>query len=313
MQKTIKKMAYWTCFGMFLILIMGALVTKTESGQGCGDDWPLCNGKFLPAYTISSFIEYSHRLVVGVVTLLLLATTVLVIMKIKRKDSLFFALGAVFFTLIQAVMGAFAVVWPQSSSVLALHFGLSLLAFALTLLLALSFTKWGEYGASAKDVNAENQLLQPQDSSSQKAFRGLVWFTTIYTYAIVYLGAFVRHTESSGGCSGWPLCNGEFVPELSGATGVVFVHRVGALLLFICIIVLFLFARKRYSEFDRRYQGSKWTLFFVILQVISGAIVTWSIGNELFYLLAGMFHAVIIACLFGFLSYLCVLTQYDKS
>jgi heme a synthase len=303
MQKLTKLLAYWTCLGMFLILVMGALVTKTESGRGCGDDWPLCNGNFIPAYTISSFIEYSHRLVVGVITMLLLATTVLVILFFrKRKDAVCFALGAVFFTLLQAVMGALAVVWPQSSAVLALHFGLSLLAFACTLLLALTFTSWGDYAVSGRN----------NPSTGNRAFHGLVWFTMIYSYVVVYLGAFVRHTESSGGCYGWPLCNGEFVPELSGATGIVFAHRVGALLLLIFIVILFLSAKKRYAESDLRYLGSKWTLLIVVLQIVSGAVVTWSIGNDLFYLFAGMIHAVIVACLFGLLSYMCVLTLYER-
>lgn len=297
MQQITKKLAIAVAMGMFMILVMVALVTKTDSGLGCGYDWPLCNGKFIPAYTISSFIEYSHRAVVGIVTLLLAAATLLVFLYSKRKDAKWFAIGAVFFTLLQAIMGALAVVWPQSSSVLALHFGLSLIAFACTFLLSLAFTKWGEY---------------TRTGTISSGFKILVWITAIYTYVVVYLGAFVRHTQSSGGCSGWPLCNGELIPEISGATGIVFIHRVGALLLSICIIILFLLARKSYSRSDIMYKGSKWVFIFVILQVLSGAMVTLAISNDLLYLLTGMVHAVIIACLFGFLSYLCVLTLYYR-
>ena len=54
----VKWLAAATSIGMFLVLVNGALVTKTESGRGCGDDWPLCNGKFVPAYTLESMIEY---------------------------------------------------------------------------------------------------------------------------------------------------------------------------------------------------------------------------------------------------------------
>jgi cytochrome c oxidase assembly protein subunit 15 len=310
MQQITKKLAIAAAIGMFLILVMGALVTKTDSGLGCGNEWPLCNGKFVPAHTISSFIEYSHRAVVGIVTLLLVATTLLVFVYSKRKDAKWFAAGAVFFTLLQAVMGALAVKWPQSSAVLALHFGLSLIAFACTFLLALAFTKWGEYTGNA--VTGNNSILLTRTGIINSRFKIVVWATTIYTYAVVYLGAFVRHTQSSGGCVGWPLCNGELIPEISGATGIVFIHRVGALLLSICILILFLQARKSYSRSDSMYKGSKWVLIFVILQVISGALVTWSLSDDLLYLLTGMLHAVIIACLFGFLSYLCVLTLYYR-
>jgi cytochrome c oxidase assembly protein subunit 15 len=297
MHKITKTLANFSAIGMFLVLVMGALVTKTESGRGCGDDWPLCHGKFIPAHTISSFIEYSHRAVVGIVTLLLVATTLLVFRYVKRRDARMFVAGAVFFTLIQAAMGALAVKWPQSSAVLALHFGLSLLAFACTLLLALVFTRWGDYVSRA-------------DSSLTGSFRVLVWVTVIYSYIVVYIGAFVRHTVSSGGCTGWPLCNGEFIPDLSGATGIVFAHRVAAMLLFFSILFLYLAARKSYNQTDPMVLGSKWAFILVLAQVISGAVVTWSTGNELYYLFAGLLHAVIVACLFGLLSYLCVLTFY---
>ncbi|MNH99119.1 Heme A synthase [compost metagenome] len=309
MQNTIRKLANSVAIGMFLILIMGALVTKTDSSLGCGNEWPLCNGKFVPAYTIKSFVEYSHRAVVGIVTLLLAATTYLVFRYSNRKDAKWFVGGAISFTLVQAVMGALAVKWPQSSPVLALHFGLSLLAFAFTLLLALVYTKWGDYMGTAKPNQTSSAT---RTSSVPKGFKILVWTTMVYTYAVVYLGAFVRHTESSGGCIGWPLCNGEVIPEISGATGVVFIHRLGAVLLSILIIALFVQARKYYGTTDIMYLGSRWVLIFVVLQVFSGALVTWALADEMLYLLTAMIHAVIIACLFGFLSYLCVLTLYDK-
>ncbi|WP_187274316.1 heme A synthase [Paenibacillus sp. N3.4] len=297
MQKWIQRLANLSAIGMFLILAMGALVTKADAGRGCGDEWPLCHGQFVPAHTISSMIEYSHRLVVGIVTMLLIATLYLVFRYVKRRDAKFFISATVLMTLIQAAMGAMAVVWPQSSLVLALHFGLSLLAFAFSLLLALVFSPWGQF---------------QRDTTIYKGFKVLVWGTTIYSYVVVYLGAFVRHTVSSGGCSGWPLCNGEVIPELSGATGIVFTHRVAALLLFICILFLYVQARRHYQASDKLLFGSKWALILVLLQVFSGAVVTWSMGNEVAYLFTAMIHAMIVACMFGFLCYLCVLTLYDR-
>ena len=76
-------------------------------------------------------------------------------------------------------------------------------------------------------------------------YRKLVWFITIYTYIVVYIGAFVRHTDSSGGCVGWPLCNGEFIPELTGATGIAFIHRVAAMLVFLLIVWITILGSRR--------------------------------------------------------------------
>nr|WP_256719753.1 COX15/CtaA family protein [Paenibacillus glucanolyticus] len=118
------RMLAWSSFiGMFFVLLAGALVTKTGSGRGCGDDWPLCNGKFIPAYTLESMIEYSHRMIAGVVGILVLVTYI-VIRKYygSHKEARYYAGGTLLFTVIQALMGAAAVMWPQQPAVMALHF-----------------------------------------------------------------------------------------------------------------------------------------------------------------------------------------------
>lgn len=303
-NKLLKWSSYASAAGMFLILMMGALVTKTESGRGCGDDWPLCNGQFVPAYTIESIIEWSHRFVTGVVGLILLACFIFVFRYSRRNDAKFFVSGAMFFTVVQAIMGALAVKWPQSSSVLALHFGFSLFAFAFTLLLAFVYSSLGsqwmpvrkEAGASRGDQVVK---LSP-------GFRLSVWLTGIYCYIVVYIGAYVRHTESAGGCSGWPLCNGEIVPPLEGATGIVFIHRVAAFLLLVLIILLNASADKSYKALRPVHYAARAALVLVVLQVISGGVVTFMMGAE-WYLIASLAHTVLISCLFGVLSYLCVL------
>src|SRR5918911_3538966 len=62
--------------GMFVVLVMGATVTNTGSAQGCGQSWPLCNGRLVPEFTVATAIEYSHRAVTGVEGLLVLALAV---------------------------------------------------------------------------------------------------------------------------------------------------------------------------------------------------------------------------------------------
>ena len=138
MKRYVKLLTVLTCIGMLLVLIAGVLVTKMDAGRGCGDDWPLCNGKFIPAYTLESLIEYNHRLISGIVGILVLITFVAVLRSMKeRRDAIFYASSALIFTVVQAILGAMAVVWPQSDPVLALHFGISLIAFASTMLLVI--------------------------------------------------------------------------------------------------------------------------------------------------------------------------------
>ncbi|TVY08519.1 COX15/CtaA family protein [Paenibacillus cremeus] len=294
-HRWLKRFSFASMIGMFLILLMGALVTKTESGRGCGEDWPLCNGKFIPAYTIESLIEYSHRFVVGVVSMILLATMILVFLFSKRKDAKWYVSGAMFFTLLQALLGALAVVMPQSSAILALHFGFSLLSFAFTLLLALVYTRFGE-------------AMQHGDGTNiSKGVRMAVWGILLYSYVVVYLGAFVRHTQSTGGCIGWPLCNGEVIPEMTGATSIVFTHRLAAALLGLVLLMLFMVVRTQARPGSSLYEAAKWSLILVVLQILSGGFVTLALGHDI-YLLASLLHTLLISCLFGMLSFLSITT-----
>src|SRR5213083_2246589 len=64
----------WTAAGFtYLLIIVGAIVRITGSGMGCGEHWPLCNGKLLPPLDLPTLIEYTHRLVAASVSILVLA------------------------------------------------------------------------------------------------------------------------------------------------------------------------------------------------------------------------------------------------
>lgn len=57
----------WSVLGLNLLVILwGALVRASNSGEGCGDHWPLCNGTVIPhAAQIATMIEFTHRLTTG--------------------------------------------------------------------------------------------------------------------------------------------------------------------------------------------------------------------------------------------------------
>ncbi len=49
-----------------LVILWGAWVRISHSGDGCGDHWPLCGGELIPDFTRNkTWIEYSHRLMSG--------------------------------------------------------------------------------------------------------------------------------------------------------------------------------------------------------------------------------------------------------
>jgi len=290
--KRFRILANLSCIGMLLVLLAGALVTNTDSGRGCGDDWPLCNGKFVPAYTVESLIEYSHRAVSGLEGIIVTAVFVMIYRKYKReqdkslREPMQYAWYALLFTIIQALMGAAAVLWPQSPPIMAIHFGISLIAFAATLLLVIWCYR-DKRGVAEKAVFPRK--LMPWALAA-----------SIYCYVVVYLGAFIRHTESAGGCLGWPLCNGEVIPEMSGATGIAFIHRVGAAVLGIVLIALYFYI-KRLTGNSSLTRTSLAIVILVLAQVLSGAWLVNSIGSDNWFLFTSLLHNLIIVALFGML------------
>jgi len=77
----------WGVLGWNLIVILwGAYVRASGSGAGCGQHWPLCDGKVVPqAPDIAMSIEFTHRLLSGG-ALLLIATMVVWGFRITNKE-----------------------------------------------------------------------------------------------------------------------------------------------------------------------------------------------------------------------------------
>lgn len=310
--KQLKWLSYLSCLVMFLATLGGSVVTKTESGLGCGNEWPLCHGKFVPAHTLASMIEYSHRAVSGAAGLLSLAAFVSFwLYRKNRKDLQLYSLLALIFVMVQAFMGAMAVVYPTSSAVMALHFGFSLIAFASSIMLALG-TRQEEKGQGKSEVDSRSAHTSAPAPAPvvkvSKSFRNLTWFATAYTYIVVYIGAYVSHTDSGGGCGGWPLCNGEVIPELSGGVGIAFIHRVAALLLLFVIAIVGHFAYRKHPEYPEIRSLGVIATILVIVQVFTGAGIVLTLTNYHVYLFTSLSHIVVLAALFGILCYLSVRT-----
>src|SRR5256884_2538392 len=73
MTRRFARLAWLAATCTYLLIILGAIVRITGSGLGCGEHWPLCNGRLLPPLDLPTLIEYGHRLVAAVVSTLVLA------------------------------------------------------------------------------------------------------------------------------------------------------------------------------------------------------------------------------------------------
>lgn len=291
-KNLVKPLAVVTTVGMFLVLVMGATVTNTGSEHGCGRSWPLCHGQFIPQFAMTTLIEFSHRVAAGVETTLIIPLAALCLYFYRqRREIQVMATTMVLFLFLQAGLGAWAVMAPQLSAVLALHFGVSLIAFASVLLTTLLLF----------ELDGSDAL---RDRPIPGAYRRFAWAVAVYSYLVVYLGAYVRHTEADEACSGWPLCNGAVVPGLSGKVASVFAHRVAAALLVLAIVALVAWSGRLRSTRPDLYRVSLIALAMVVLQSLAGVVVVWT-RLDIFSALA---HASFAGLLFGSLTYLCLHT-----
>ena len=234
---------------MMIVLLMGGTVTKTDSGNGCGTDWPLCHGELIPTNpSVETMIEYSHRAVTGVVGLLIIALCLWTLVAFKdRLDIKIFAFLAFIFMLIQSIVGAGAVVWQQSDLVMALHFGISLISFASLLILTILIME---------------RPGQEFRESVPAFLRKLLYGLLVYTLVVVYTGAFVRHVGATYACVGWPVCS---QPTMTFEAWVQMIHRILAGLLFFYTLFV------HYTAIRLKHRTSRTgMLFATFLHLVSG-------------------------------------------
>ncbi|MNP28969.1 Heme A synthase [compost metagenome] len=125
---------------------------------------------------------------------------------------------------------------------------------------------------------------------------------------MVYIGAYVSHTDSAGGCTGWPLCNGQLIPEMSGGVGIAFIHRVAAAVLLIVVATVGHFAYRKHPEHKEIRSLGVAATILVITQVLTGAGIVFTLTNYEVYLFTSLAHIIVLAALFGVLCYLSVRT-----
>lgn len=296
--RVLKGVSLVTSFILLIVLLGGALVTKTNSGLGCGKSWPLCKGQIIPDHiTLQTVIELSHRAASGLAGMfvLLLAVLAWIIIPHKRETK-FLAIISCIFLIAQALIGAAAVVWGQIPAVRAIHFGISLICFASVIVLTLLIFE--------RDRNYQKDTFFV--GKKMKIHTYGLW---IYSYLVVYTGALVRHEKASLACPNWPLCSkaNHGIPT-QFHEWIQMGHRLAAFILFIWILIAFIHAYKNYRQERGIYLGWLVSLILVILQVLCGALIIITNLN----LLVALTHAILISCLFALLSFQFLLCTRSK-
>ena len=120
--------------------MLGGVVRVTDSGLGCGDHWPLCNGTiFPPLDNLTAWIEWMHRLLALLIGLFGLASLVVAIRDYrKQKRSVLFAtIPAALLYSVQDLLGRAVVLNELNPVLVTVHLATAMLLLGVLLIAAL--------------------------------------------------------------------------------------------------------------------------------------------------------------------------------
>ena len=223
----------------YLLIVLGAVVRITGSGMGCGDHWPLCNGHlFPPLNEIGTVIEWSHRLVAALVSILVvgLAAYDWWLNRPSGRLAVRPSFVALALLIVQVLLGAITVKLELPAWSVVLHLGTAMLLLATLLVAA---------------------------SGKAPGFRpGLAVVVTVLAFITVLFGALTANLGAAAACGGFPLCNGEIWISAGPLALVHWVHR---LLAYSLAIVATVWAVRTPGK------ASKIVLGLIALQIAVGA------------------------------------------
>ncbi len=260
-----RRLAVWTAVLTYLLIVWGGIVRVTGSGNGCGtsDQWPLCHGSLLPAWQINTLIEFTHRWIASICTLLVIVLTVATWLwhRHQRRILVGTSVAAGLFV-VQIALGALAVEYNLPGGVVMIHLANALLLFAVLIYVAVIACT---VGTPQRSPSLAGALLP--------SVKRPVIIAVLATYLVAMSGAFVVETSSGAGCNSWPLCGSGFSLPAGQAATINVAHRLVALIVVLMLGELMaVIARRRRGDRAVRI-GVMAVNLLLVLQVAAGALV----------------------------------------
>jgi heme A synthase len=224
--KSFAWLAFVTAFFTYALIVFGGVVRITGSGMGCGDDWPLCNGHLIPPMDFATLIEYGHRLAALLVSVLVFAVAGYAYLRrrepeIAERGIVGLAITSAVLLIVQVLVGAITVWLEIPTGTVVLH-----LIVASTLLAVL--------------VIAGLRALVPDASgAAQETATYPRWahITAGLGFILLAFGGLVANTGAGPLCQGFPLCNGQIMPQGGGLVHLHWTHRLLAYAMVIVAVV----------------------------------------------------------------------------
>lgn len=180
-------MARLTAGATFLLIVIGGIVTSTDSGLAV-PDWPTTFGYNMFRYPLSEMVggilyEHSHRLMGSLVGILTIGLLVLILAKDSRKWLKWLGLAALIAVIVQGVLGGLRVTQINRNFAI-VHACLAQAFFAL--LCGIAWFTSRDWRRDIKTTTGE----------TARKLRRLSLITTCLIYMQLIFGAILRHTGS---------------------------------------------------------------------------------------------------------------------
>jgi heme A synthase len=220
MNRPLTRLAWSAAVATWLLIVLGGVVRITGSGLGCGDEWPICNGRLIPSFAdIGTAIEWSHRLVAAIVSTLvvLLAGSVWWVRRRTPPGPSRLAYLALGLLIVQVLLGAVTVKLHLPPWTIVLHLGTAMLLFAALIAIANQLTP----GISPTPGSRPKEVLSGRPGLANAPAAG----AAVLVFLTVLAGALTANLGAAKACVGFPLCNSQWIVTGNYLPYVQWTHR----------------------------------------------------------------------------------------
>jgi len=291
----LRRLVLATAIATFALIVVGGVVRVSDSGLGCGPagsgfhGWPFCNGDVVPGVDFNSIVEYTHRVLAGVVSLMIVAIVVLAWR--RHRQYLAPAVALLVLILAQAALGGATVEDNLEEAYVAAH-----LCLAMLLLGGLLYLWRAVSGASVTDGGPRLRVLGIAASVAVLCTivaGGYMAGTQNYGRADYQLGDGAHHACGKQ----FPTCNGEFMPF--GRAELVDIHLTHRAFMYIAALLV----TSLVVVAIRRGVMTRWAwglAGLLAVQILVGALNVWLDEYELLILLHLALGTLLWATTLGF-------------
>jgi len=248
-------LAYAGLAALTLIVFTGAAVRLSGSGLGC-PDWPRCYGHVYPPLQTHALIEFSNRVVSGLVGVVVVVVALAAWRRRPfRRDLALLALTLPLGVVAQAVLGGYTVEEKLAPGFVMAHFGLS-----MVILIGAAALAWRARPRSG----AEPAAADPVTAWSVRALGPLAAITIFAGTAATGAG------PHSGGAVGQHLKRLDF-DGADTLNWTIHAHGAIAFALGIAAVVVWVLAERRQADAQVR-RALSWLCCLIAFQGVVGAV-----------------------------------------